>query len=161
VQTAHGITQSPDHPTTDYPTCATIPGPLHQVSYSCHDPCCCPSCHTYHLHTMRQANVILHTNKIKVVQPPKYPVFEFKPRRVNDSSQTNQEIDHLISHFFSSDVLVLSPLHFGLPLFSSDVFVLNPLHFGIASFFIECLYFEPTIEGCDNAFWSLTLAYLL
>jgi hypothetical protein len=27
-----------DRPATEYPTCATILGPLHQVSYSCHDP---------------------------------------------------------------------------------------------------------------------------
>jgi hypothetical protein len=38
---------------------------------------------------MRQANVILHTNKIKVVEPSKCLGFEFKPRQVNDSSQSN------------------------------------------------------------------------
>jgi hypothetical protein len=26
------VTQPPDHPAAKYPTCATIPGPLHQVS---------------------------------------------------------------------------------------------------------------------------------
>jgi hypothetical protein len=45
--------------------CLTIPGPLHQVSYSCHNPCHCPSCRTSHLHTMRQANVIIYMNKDK------------------------------------------------------------------------------------------------
>jgi hypothetical protein len=59
VQTTPDVTQPPDRPTIEYLTCATIPGPLHQVSYSCHDPCCCPSCCTYHLHTTRQANTIL------------------------------------------------------------------------------------------------------
>jgi hypothetical protein len=40
-------------------TCVTIPDPLHQVSYSYNNhPRCTPS-RTYHLHTMRQANVIL------------------------------------------------------------------------------------------------------
>jgi hypothetical protein len=37
VQTAHGSTRPLDRPTTEYPTCTTIPSPLHQVSYSCHD----------------------------------------------------------------------------------------------------------------------------
>jgi hypothetical protein len=27
-----------------------------------------------------------------------YPGFEFKPRQVNNSSQSNQETDHLVSH---------------------------------------------------------------
>jgi hypothetical protein len=53
VQTAHNATWPLDHPTTEYPTCATIPGPLHQVSYSCHDPRRCTPCHTGHLHTTR------------------------------------------------------------------------------------------------------------
>jgi hypothetical protein len=59
VQIAHGITRPLDHLATEYPTCVTIPGPLHQVSYSCHDSRRCTSCRTCHLHTMRQANTIL------------------------------------------------------------------------------------------------------
>jgi hypothetical protein len=59
VQTTHGATQPLDRPATEYPTCATIPGPLHQVSYSCHDPHRCTPCRTCHLHTTRQANMIL------------------------------------------------------------------------------------------------------
>jgi hypothetical protein len=35
--------------------------------------------------------------RIKVKQP-KCPRFKFKPRQVNDSSQTNQGSDHLVSH---------------------------------------------------------------
>jgi hypothetical protein len=66
VQTAHGITRPLDRPTTEYPTCATIPAPLHQVSYSCHGPRRCMACRTYHLHTTRQANVILRTKKGKI-----------------------------------------------------------------------------------------------
>jgi hypothetical protein len=38
VQTANSVTWPSDCPVTEYPTCATIPDPLHQVSYSCHDP---------------------------------------------------------------------------------------------------------------------------
>jgi hypothetical protein len=40
-----------------------------------------------------------HETKIKVVEPSKYLRFEFKHRHVNDSSQSNQKIDHLISHY--------------------------------------------------------------
>jgi hypothetical protein len=29
VQTTHGATRPLDSPATEYPTCATIPGPLH------------------------------------------------------------------------------------------------------------------------------------
>jgi hypothetical protein len=43
--------------------CLTIPSPLHQVSYSCLDPHRCPPCCPYHLHTMRQTNMIPHTNQ--------------------------------------------------------------------------------------------------
>jgi hypothetical protein len=63
VQTAHDITRPLDRPATEYPTCATIIGPLHQVSYSCHDPHHYTSCRTCHLHTMRQANTILQMNQ--------------------------------------------------------------------------------------------------
>jgi hypothetical protein len=45
--------------------CLTIPGPLHQVFYSCHNPHRCPPCHTCHLYTMRQANAILYMDKDK------------------------------------------------------------------------------------------------
>jgi hypothetical protein len=31
VQTAHGVTRPPNRSATEYPTCATILGPLHQV----------------------------------------------------------------------------------------------------------------------------------
>jgi hypothetical protein len=86
VQTAHDVTRPPDRPATEYPTCATILGPLHQVFYSCHDPHCCPPCHTSHLHTMRQANMILHIKQGIKVKLPKCPRFEFKPRHINDSS---------------------------------------------------------------------------
>jgi hypothetical protein len=59
VQTAHGATQPLNRPATEYPTCATIPSPLHQVSYSYHGPHHYSSYRTSHLHTTRQANVIL------------------------------------------------------------------------------------------------------
>jgi hypothetical protein len=53
----------------------------------------------------------------------------------------------------------LSPLCFGLPLFSSEVFVLSPLHFRVASFFIGGLCFEPMNEGCNNVPSFVALAY--
>jgi hypothetical protein len=86
VQSTHNVTLPPDRSVTKYSTCATIPVPLHLVSYSCHDPHCYPPCRTYHLHTVRQINAILHMNKIKVVESAKYAGFEFKPWHVNDSS---------------------------------------------------------------------------
>jgi hypothetical protein len=78
--------------------CLTLTGPLHQVFYSFHDPHHCPSYHTYHLHTMRKANVILHTNKDNSIEPRICPGFEFKAWHVNYSSQSNQGTDHLVSH---------------------------------------------------------------
>jgi hypothetical protein len=97
----HGVDRTRRHPTfdrpaTEYPTCAIIPGPLHQVSYSCHDPRQCTPCRTCHQHTTRQANVIPRQNNIKV-KPMNRPRFEFKPYQANDSSQSNQRIDHLVS----------------------------------------------------------------
>jgi hypothetical protein len=103
VQTAHSVTRPPDRPATEYPTCAIIPDPQHQVSYSCHDPHRCPPCCTCHLHTTRQANMILHIiQRIKVKQL-KCLGFEFKPRQVNDSSQSNQETDHFVSHLVKTN----------------------------------------------------------
>jgi hypothetical protein len=79
VQITHSITQHPNRPVIEYLTYATIIDPLHQVYYSCHDPHRYPPCRTCHLHITRQSNTILHTNKIKIVESPKYPWFEFKP----------------------------------------------------------------------------------
>jgi hypothetical protein len=97
VQTARSGTRPLDRPATEYPTCVTIPGPLHQISYSYHDPHHCTSCRTCHLHTMRQANVILQMKQDKRKMKRNYPGFELKPRQVNDSSQSNQETNHLVS----------------------------------------------------------------
>jgi hypothetical protein len=103
----HGTDHTQHHPTSRSSghrvpdLCLTIPDSLHQVSYSCLDPRHCPPCHTCHLHSMRQANVILHTNKGNSVETWKCPRFEFKPRHVNDASQSNQGTDHLVSHFTS------------------------------------------------------------
>jgi hypothetical protein len=89
---------SPDLPVTEYLTCAIIPGPLHQVSYSCHDHRHCPSCRTYHLHTTRQENTIL--------------------QNVTDSNSnlgmpmtnhiSNQDTDHLVFQGLSSWFLFYS-----------------------------------------------------
>jgi hypothetical protein len=65
VQIAHGATRPLDRPTTEYPTCVIILGPLHQVSYSCHGSHRCTLCHTCHLHTTRQANTILQIKQRK------------------------------------------------------------------------------------------------
>jgi hypothetical protein len=97
VQTAHCATWPLDRPATEYPTCATISDPLHQVSYSCHGPRCCTLCRICHLHTTRQANTILQRNKDKRKIKRNYSGFEFKSRQVNDSSQSNQVTNHLIS----------------------------------------------------------------
>jgi hypothetical protein len=59
MQIAHGITWPSDRPVTKCPTCTIISGHLHQVSYSYHNPHRCPPYRTWHLHIMRQANVIL------------------------------------------------------------------------------------------------------
>jgi hypothetical protein len=56
---------------------------------------------TCHLHTMRQANMILLMKQRIKVKLSKCPRFEFKPHQVNDSSQSNQGTDHLISQFDS------------------------------------------------------------
>jgi hypothetical protein len=98
VQTAHGTTRPLDLPAIEYLTCATIPSPLHQVSYSCHGPRRYTPCHTCHLHTMRQANAILQMKQDKRKTKQNYPGFEFKPCQVNDSSQSNQGTNHLVSH---------------------------------------------------------------
>jgi hypothetical protein len=65
VQTAHSVTRPPNHLATKYPTCATIPGPLHQVSYSCHDAHRYPPCRTSYQHTTRQENAILQMKQDK------------------------------------------------------------------------------------------------
>jgi hypothetical protein len=43
----------------EYLICMIIFDPLHQVSYSYYDLHYCSLCCTYHLHIMRQTNVIL------------------------------------------------------------------------------------------------------
>jgi hypothetical protein len=68
-----------------------------QVSYSYHGPRRCTSCCTCHMYITRQANTILQRNKCKRKIKQNYPGFKFTPRQVNDSSQLNQETDHLIS----------------------------------------------------------------
>jgi hypothetical protein len=53
---------------------------------------------------MRQANAILQRNKDKRKTKGNYPGFEFKPRQVNDSSQSNEGTDHLVSHLASDEI---------------------------------------------------------
>jgi hypothetical protein len=111
VQTAHGATRPLDRPATEYPTYATIPGPLHQVFYSCHDPHRCTPCRTYHLHTTRQANVILQMKRDKKKTKKNCPGFEFEPLQVNDSSQSSQGTDHLVSHIANVTIMKVALLH--------------------------------------------------
>jgi hypothetical protein len=64
VQTSRSITdlsiirQLSTGPMRDHPS------PLHHVSYYCLDSSSSLPCRTYHLHIMRQANVILNTKQI-------------------------------------------------------------------------------------------------
>jgi hypothetical protein len=60
--------------------------------------------------------------------------------------------DHLFFHWRFSFWTLCA---LGLPLFSSEVFLLSPLHFGVASFFIGGFSFEPL------AFWGCLLISLL
>jgi hypothetical protein len=55
----HSTSWSFDHQVPDL--YLIIPYPLQQVSSSCFDPHCCPSCHIRYLHIMRQASMFLHT----------------------------------------------------------------------------------------------------
>jgi hypothetical protein len=43
------------------------------------------------------------------VKQPKYPRFEFKPRYINDSSQSNQDTDHWVSQISSTVVKLARP----------------------------------------------------
>jgi ATP-dependent DNA helicase PIF1 len=55
-------------------------------------------CCTCDLHTMRQANAILHMNQRIKIKLPKCPGFEFKPRMSITNHISNQCTDHLVSH---------------------------------------------------------------
>jgi hypothetical protein len=101
----HLTSRSPGHRAPDL--CLIISGPLHQVSYSYHNPHCYLSCRTCHLHTTRQANTILHTNKSNSVEASKCLRFEFKSRHVNNSSQSNQYTNHLISQYMVDQLIKL------------------------------------------------------
>jgi hypothetical protein len=99
----HGTDRTRRHPTyrssgqrvSDL--CLIIFDSLHHVFYSCLNHHRCPPCRTYHIHTTRQANTILHTNKGNSVEPQKCLGFEFKHQHICDSSQLNQETDQLVS----------------------------------------------------------------
>jgi hypothetical protein len=99
VQTAHNVTRPPDRQATEYPTCATNPDPLHQVSYSCHDPHRCTSCRTCHLHTMRQANTILQTKK-KIKEKQNKTIPDLNSKLAKSMNHHNQ-IKELTTWFLS------------------------------------------------------------
>jgi hypothetical protein len=77
----------PDHPRSSAPSLLLLPrlSLLPVVS------------HLSPTHHETSKHDSLHKTKIKV-KPPKSPGFEFKPWQGNDSSQSNQGIDHLVSH---------------------------------------------------------------
>jgi hypothetical protein len=97
VQTAHGATRPLDRLTTEYLTCTTISGPLHQVSYSCHDPRRCMNAAPATYTPRDKQTRFSKRNKGKRETKQTYLGFKFKHRQVNDSSQSNQKPDHLNS----------------------------------------------------------------
>jgi hypothetical protein len=97
----HLTSWSSSHRVSDL--CLTIPNPLHQIFYSCLDPHRYSPYRTYHQHTMRQANTILHTKQRIQEKLTKYPGFEFKPRYVNGSSHIKPRY---WSHGFSISLLM-------------------------------------------------------
>jgi hypothetical protein len=91
----HWTSQSP---ATEYSTCATIPDLCTRSltparSSSLHDKPHLPPAH-YEISKHNSPNEI----NINVKQP-KCPRFEFKPSQVNDSSQTKQGTDYLVSQY--------------------------------------------------------------
>jgi hypothetical protein len=79
VQTAHGATRPLDRPAIEYPTCVTIPDPLHQVSYSCHGPRrCTPLPHLPPAHHETSKHDSPNETRIKEKQKQNYPGFKFK-----------------------------------------------------------------------------------
>jgi hypothetical protein len=96
VQTTHGATRPLDHPATEYLTYATIPDPLHQspnpamilIAARHAAPATCTP--------WDKQTRFSKWNKDKRKTKWNCPRFEFKPRQVN-SSQSNQETDHLVS----------------------------------------------------------------
>jgi hypothetical protein len=118
----------PDRPVTEYLTCATIPNPLYQVSYSYHNLHRCPSCRTCHLHTVRQANTILHKNqRIKLKQPT---LVLAKPPTI--SSTPNSKLSILANYNISSNdsqdtCHVCSSRSFGECCYNSDYSTILPI----------------------------------
>jgi hypothetical protein len=83
----HPTSQLPGH---RIPTCATILGPLHQVSSSCHGPCRCTPCRTCHLHTTRQANA----NKTKVKEKQNETILDSNSNLAKSTTHHNQTKEH-------------------------------------------------------------------
>jgi hypothetical protein len=97
IQTAHGITQLPDRPVTKYPTYAWSSRILCTKSPSLPQSSSLPAMsHLLSAHHEISKHDSPHETRIKV-KLPKYPGFEFKPRHVNDSSQSNQGTHNLVS----------------------------------------------------------------
>jgi hypothetical protein len=78
--------------------------------------------HLPHAHHETRKHDSPNEQRIKVKQPNR-PGFEFKPHQVNDSSQSNQGTDHLLSHtvilimpccILFKDLILLSCLFLGL-----------------------------------------------
>jgi hypothetical protein len=113
VQTAHGATWLFERPTIEYPTCVTIPilsirspTPATILVAARH---VAPATCTPRDKQTRFSN----RNRDKLKTKQNNPGFKFKPRQVNDSSQSNQGTDHLDSqiliHFNHEPVGYKSP----------------------------------------------------
>jgi hypothetical protein len=77
--------------------CLTIPGPLHQVSYSCLNAHHCSPCRTCHLHIMRQANTFLHTKQIVGWNHRNFPDSNSNQSKSNTHHKSNLGTNQLVS----------------------------------------------------------------
>jgi hypothetical protein len=108
-----------DRPITEYLTGPTIPGPLHQVSYSYHGPYRYMPYRTCHLHTTRQANTILRTKKIKEKQNK--TILDSNLNLAKSMTHHNQTKE--LPTWFLSQRHALSSLVVGATLTQEDFFV--------------------------------------
>jgi hypothetical protein len=97
VQTAHGATRPLNRPATEYLTCVTIPvlctrSPTPATVLITTRHAAPATCTPWDTQTW-----FSKWNKDKRKIKQNHPGFKFKPRQVNDSSQSNQGFDHLVS----------------------------------------------------------------
>jgi hypothetical protein len=104
VEIADDVTRPPDHLVTEYLTRGNIPILLHQVFYSYHDPRRCPACRTCQLHNMKQANMILHTDKDKGKTNQNVPDSNSNLGMSMTHHISNQGTDGLVSQLHDSKI---------------------------------------------------------